>query len=115
MTTPTVTPVTISNGTSLSPAVLIGPKTLVGVALPSGWAAANLSLQASWDGTNYFEFGNSAGLFAITTSGTVGEVIGLDPNIFRGIVAIKIRSGTAASPVNQVGDQLVQVITVPLV
>jgi len=114
MTTPTVTPVTISNGTALSPAIPLAPRHLTGIAVPSTWNAANLSLQASYDGTNFFEFCDKAGLYAIVVPAVAGYVIGLDPAVFRGVVMIKIRSGTLASPVNQTGDQILQVITTPL-
>jgi hypothetical protein len=112
---PTVIPATIANGTALTPYIAIAPKTLVGIHLPTTWTAANLSLQASYDGgTTLVEFGNAAGLFAITVPGTAGEFIGLDPNIFRGVTGIVIRSGTAASPVNQGADRILQVIVAPL-
>jgi hypothetical protein len=112
---PTVTPAVIPAGQALTPYIPLVPKTLVGILVPNGWTAANLSLQASVDGgATMFEFGNAAGLFAITVPGTTGEYIGLDPNIFRGVTGIIIRSGTAASPVNQVSQATLQVITTPL-
>lgn len=112
---PTVTPAVIGAGTALTPYIPLAPKVLVGIHVPNGWTTANISLQASYDGgVTLVEFGNAAGLFAITVPGTTGEFIGLDPNIFRGVTGIIIRSGTAASPVNQVSQATLQIITAPL-
>lgn len=112
---PTVTPAVIPAAGAVTPYIALAPKTLVGIHVPNGWTAANISLQASYDGgTTLVEFGNAAGLFAITVPGTAGEFIGLDPNIFRGVTGIVIRSGTAAAPVNQVAQATLQVITTPL-
>ncbi len=112
---PTITAAVIPAGQAVTPFIPLAPKTLVGLQIPNGWTAANISLQASYDGgTTLVEFGNAAGLFAITVPGTTGEFIGLDPNIFRGVTGIVIRSGTAASPVNQVSQATIQVISTPL-
>ena len=113
---PSVIAAVIPAGQALTPYTPINPKTLVGIVVPNGWTAANISIQASYDGgTTLYEFGNAAGLFAITVSGTTGEFIGLDPNIWRGVTGIIVRSGTAASPVNQVAQATLQLVVTPLV
>jgi hypothetical protein len=112
---PVFIPAVIPAGQALSGYVPVNPRTIVGIRVPSGWTAANISLQASYDGgTTFDEFGNAAGLFAITVSGTTGEFIGLDPNIFQGVTGIIVRSGTFASPVNQVSQATLQVVTTAL-
>lgn len=111
--TPTVQTVTILNGQSLSNAIGLNPNTLVGIVVPATWTAANLSLQASFDGGQTFgEFADKAAPYAIVAA--AGNFIGLDPAVFRGVTTIKIRSGTSGAPVTQGGDRVLQVITLPV-
>lgn len=106
-------PVTIANGTALTPQVNIGPELLCGIVMPAAWTAAGLSLQASPDGgTTFYEVANAAGLLALTVA--AGQWLVLDPTLYRGLFALKVRSGTAGSPVNQGADRILTLVTRPL-
>jgi hypothetical protein len=103
-------PVTISNGTALSPAVALGEFTLCGIAMPAGWVGtAGLSFQVSADGgTTWGEMQSAAA--AIFFAAAASQYIAIDPTLWRGINMIKIRSGTLASPANQTGDQILTLV-----
>jgi hypothetical protein len=102
--------VTISNGTSLSPAVGLGDGSLVGIAMPAGWDGATLSFQVSIDGgTTWLEMESISA--AVSVAAASGQFIAIDPAIWRGVNHVKVRSGTAASPVNQTADRALTLIT----
>ena len=104
--------VTIAAGQSLSPQADIAPGTLVGLYLPANWTAASLTFQVSPDGgATWFEH------YAYSGSETVyggapsnGSFVAIDPVLWRGVVSLKIRSGTAASPVSQTNDAAIRLI-----
>ena len=92
---------TISSGQSLSPEIDIGAYTLVGIVVPTGWTPANLTFQMTPDGgVTWVEHYNSAGLNTIYV-GAAGQYLAIDPTLWRGVNALKVRSGTAGSPVIQ--------------
>jgi hypothetical protein len=92
----------IANGQSLSPQVNIGPKPLVGIVTPTNWAAAGITFQASADGGTTWGELEDATASAISIGSITGQAfITLDPAKFKGISALKLRSGTAGTPVAQ--------------
>jgi hypothetical protein len=96
-------PAAIAQGTSLSPEVDIGGWSLVGIWVPSAWVTAGITFQASIDSQNWAELEDQTAT-AISVSSITGGAntfIAFDPTKVRGVRAIKVRSGTAASPVNQ--------------
>jgi hypothetical protein len=102
--------VTISNGTSLSPAVGLGDGTLVGLAMSAGWDAAGLSFQVSIDGgITWLEMESITA--AVSFTAAASQFIAIDPAIWRGVNHIKVRSGTAASPVLQTAVRALTLIT----
>lgn len=103
------TQVTISSGQSLSPTVALGSKLLVGIAMPAGWDAAAMTFQVSIDGTNFIELASSAAVASYTVA--ANQYIGVDPAIWRGVVFVKLRSGTSGAPVNQTADRVITLIT----
>lgn len=107
--------VQISSGQSLSSEIDIGTKSLVGLLIPANWTTAGLSFQVSPDGgTTYGELTTVSGTpYAIgsLTGGTLAFYIAIDPTTLRGVVSIKLRSGTQASPVNQTSTVTVQLVT----
>ena len=106
--------VTIASGNSLSAAISIGAKTLVGLQMPAGWDAAGVTFQASYDGgTTFGDVHNAAGEFAVA-SVAAGQFVGIDPAIWRGVTTIKVRSGTSAAPVNQTADRVVTLAARPV-
>jgi hypothetical protein len=95
-------PVTIASGTALSPEVDIGTKSLVAIAVPSTWIAAGISFQASFDGgVTWAELVDQTATAIQVSSITGAQQIAVDPTKLRGVTALKVRSGTAAAPVNQ--------------
>lgn len=97
--------VQITSGTALSSEVDVGPKDIVGIVVPANWTTAAISLQASPDGgTTWAELvdqtATAVGCSSLT-GGTLVYFVAIDPTKLRGVQALKIRSGTQVSPVNQ--------------
>lgn len=107
--------VQIASGTSLSAEVDIGAKSLVGILVPSNWTTAGISLQVSPDGgTTWGELTTVAGTpYAIgsVTGGAPAHTVAIDPTTLVGVQAIKVRSGTQASPVVQANTVALQLVT----
>lgn len=107
----------IASGASLSGAIdLRGTHVtnkglrLFGIVMPAAWTAANLTFQASFDGgTTYVNMYDYNGLEVVATAST-SRLIVLDPVVFASIPLLKIRSGTAASAVNQGGDRTLTLV-----
>jgi hypothetical protein len=104
---------TIASGASLSDAVELDGSALVGVVMPSAWTAANLTIQASHNDSTfnnvYDELGTEKTIIASTS-----RYIVLNPADFAGSDSIKIRSGTAGTPVNQAAARSVILVLLPL-
>ena len=102
--------VTIANNTALSAELDLGVSTLVGVIIPATWTAADLTFQASVDGTNYFNlYDDNAG--EVTVKGTAGAYIVMrNLDLWRGVRFLIIRSGTHSVAVNQGGDRVLTVV-----
>jgi|SRR5215469_12592997 len=95
-------PVTIAQGTALSPQIDIGTKSLAAVSVPASWVTTSLSFQASFDGGNTWgELVDQTKAPVTVASITGAAQIAVDPNKLRGVQSLKVRSGTAASPINQ--------------
>src|SRR5579862_8527110 len=105
----------IASGQSSSAEVDIGGKSLVGIQIPANWTTAGLSFQASIDGgTTWGEVTTVAGTpYAVgsLTGGTLTYFVAIDPTTLRGAQAIRIRSGTQASPVNQANAVSLTLVT----
>ncbi len=104
--------VTIANGASLSGEVDLGGYALAAIQMPSAWTAANLTFQAATASGGTFQevyddLGNE-----LTVQAAASRCIGIDS--VAGALAplrfIKIRSGTAATPVNQAADRTLTLI-----
>jgi hypothetical protein len=105
----------IASGTSLSAEIDIGTKSLVGLLVPVNWTTAGLSFQISPDGgATWGELTTVAGTpYAIgsVTGGTLAYYVAIDPTTLVGAMALKVRSGTQASPVNQANTVTLQLVT----
>ena len=110
----TLNPATIAAGTSLSGPVSLGALTLVGISMPAVWTTAALTFQVSPDGgTTWQELYDGAGNEVTITAAAGQFIIPLaDPSyLWRGVNLVQVRSGTAASPVNQVAAAVVNIVT----
>lgn len=97
--------VLIANGASLSAAFEVGAGELVGIIVPSGWTAANLSFQASVDGTTFFNlYDNEGAEITAVVPVTTGCFLAWAPNV-KAPIYLKIRSGTLGTPLNQGADR----------
>lgn len=110
-----VSPVTITNGTSLSGAIDLAAATLACILMPAAWTAAGLSFAASdtLAGT-YVPVFNEAGAEYTVPSGsaTASQWIKLPMVDFMGIRFLKVRSGTNGTPVNQSADRILKLVSV---
>ena len=102
---------TIAASGNLSSQVDIGPGRLVGLIVPGGWTAANVTLQASADGGvtwgNLFTYLGSE----FTIVAVAGQFMAIDPTMLKGVVSVKVRSGTSGSPVTQTSQVNVTLVT----
>jgi hypothetical protein len=106
-------PTVIASGASLSGGVSIGGNTLAGIAVYSGWLAAGLSFAVSPDGgTTWLELQSTAASVAYTVAAS--QFVQFDPAAWLGINTIKVRSGTAGSPVVQTNGAKIDLITRPM-
>lgn len=101
---------TIANGASLSDTVDCGEGLFpVALIIPGAWTPADITFQASIDGTNfsnlYDEDANE-----ITVTANTSRFIVLTPSEWVGVRYLKIRSGSAAAPINQTAERTITVV-----
>ncbi|MFZ1905225.1 MAG: hypothetical protein WAU56_07520 [Steroidobacteraceae bacterium] len=107
----------IPAGQALSPEVDIGTKSLVAISLPANWTAeAGLSFSVSFDGGDTWgelvdNTNTAITVPPVTIENDLPAQIAVNPAQWQGITALKIRSGTAADPVNQVDAVTVSLVT----
>lgn len=101
---------TIASSASLSDAIDLGGTTLSGYIMPATWTAANITFQASVDGTNFYnlydQFGNE-----VTNVVSTSRFVCLTPSDMASIRYIKIRSGSSSTPVAQAAERLITLVT----
>ncbi len=103
---------TIASGTSLSSATDLGTGRLVGIIIPAAWTTAAITFQGSADGVTYFDLYDDAIERTIASGSVVASrFIALPIADWLMVRAVKIRSGSAASPVNQPADRIVTLVT----
>lgn len=101
--------VTIASGSSLTDVINLGGNILAGVHMPASWTAANLTLQAcdTADGT-FLDIYDEDGI-ELTLTAAASRAISVDSRNTLPWRFIKIRSGTAASAVNQTADRTLKI------
>lgn len=92
---------TIANAASLSDSVSTSRTNIIGLIMPAAWTAAALTFQASIDGDNFYDLYDQAGNEFNVPAAASRHIGGLDALAFGSFNYLKIRSGTAATPVNQ--------------
>jgi hypothetical protein len=105
---PAVATVTIANGASLSDAIEVGQSVVGGLQVPAIDSAA-LTFQGSHDGVTYQNCHDSAGA-EITIPASAGARFVTAPAALNGVPFLKVRTGTAAAPVNQTAQRQIQVV-----
>lgn len=91
---------TIAINQSLSAAIDLKGRPLVGILMPASWTTARLSFQVSLDGSTYVDLYNTQGDEFISEAST-SRFIAMTQFEFLPVRYVKIRSGTSAVPVNQ--------------
>lgn len=102
---------TIAAAASLSGAVDLNNYALVGIVVPAGWDAADITLQGSVDGTTFFNVYQDDDS-ELTIQAAASRYVVVDPRYTYGLQRIKVRSGTAAAPVNQADEVVVRLVLV---
>jgi hypothetical protein len=103
-------PVTITNGTSLTAGDNLGGLRLFGLVMPAQWTPANLTFQASFDsGASWHNLKDSTGN-EITVTASANDCAVWVPTAFASVPMIRVRSGSAAAPVIQPVDSVIQLI-----
>ena len=104
---------TIANGASLSDAVDLTGLSVIGIVMPATWTTATLSFQGSHDGSTYQELKDEFDTL-LSYNPLVACNRSVDPTHLLPWRYIKVRSGTAASAVNQGGARIITFIVRPL-
>jgi hypothetical protein len=104
-----LSPVTIADTEFLSEPLSVGGETIIGIAMPDDWTAANITVQASFDGETYNELYEADG-DAVVIRVRPGGTTALDPTVFAALNFVKFRSGTPGVIVAQVGDKEMSVL-----
>ncbi len=97
--------VLIAAGAALSSAGTTSDKVLCALIIPAGWTAAALTFQVSDDaGVTWNELYDDQGNEITISAAAVAanNRLSMDPSNFASVDCIKVRSGTAGAPVNQV-------------
>jgi hypothetical protein len=105
-------PVTIASGASLSSVGDLRGYQLVGIAYPSAWTAADVTLQTAADPDDTYRnvfFGTTE----LTIDAAASQWTAIDPDSTKGLGSyVKVRSGPASAAVNQAADRIIHLIAV---
>ena len=104
-----VFPAVIAAGGTITPEVDLGAFYMVGLYVPSNWTSANITFQASPDGVNFGNMFTYLGA-EVTFVAVAGEFLAVDPTLWKGARAIKVRSGTSGTPVAQSAQVTLQIV-----
>ena len=108
--------VVIANGESLSGTVDLGTsgeRQLTTIQMPAAWTAASLTFAGSYDGTTFGPVYWDGAEYTISAAGgaVALAVVSLEPSAFAGIPFVRVRSGVAATAVNQGAARTLVVLT----
>lgn len=102
---------TIANGASQSGVVDISDRCVLAIEIPNAWTAADVTmLAAQVVGGTFVPVKNQDGTDVKFTA-AVSTLIVISPLLTKPLAFVKFRSGTAAVPVNQGGDRVINVVT----
>ncbi len=100
--------VTIPASGSLSEALALRGMALVHIQMPGAWDAAALTFSTSADGTTYGSLKKGGTEYSITVAASDAQIIPRDD--FAGVRFLKVRSGTAGTPVNQTAARTITLV-----
>lgn len=101
--------VTIANGTALSASVDLRGYRPLAIIMPAAWTAAGLSFSVSSDDSAFANLYNTSGEYTLSVDASRAVALS-EPNELSAFQFIKVRSGTAGTPVNQGADRIVKII-----
>lgn len=106
---PSFVDITIAAGKAISDAHRINGK-MCGLAMPGVWTAAAITFQGGHDGTTVLDvYDDGVERTIPSAQAVISRALSLDLNDWLPFGVIKIRSGTAAAPVNQTVDTTIRV------
>lgn len=100
---------TIANGASETDVIDLGDWVPSAIQMSAGWDTAALTLRGSFDGTNFFPIYVDGSEFSISAP-AVSALHMISIPAMGALKFLKIRSGTASSPVNQTAARSLAVI-----
>jgi hypothetical protein len=103
----------IASGGSLSGGVDLGEETLVGIIMPSAWTAADITFQVSNDNVTFYNLYDKDAEVTLT-SPDASLAVAIDPVNLYPWQYVKVRSGTAATPVNQADARSITLLSKPV-
>lgn len=109
---PAVKTVTIAGGASLSAAVDLGDRRIMGIVMPASWTAAGITFQVSTDGSSYSNLYDGSGV-EVSLSVDANRAVALGADTWTLLAPwryIKLRSGTATTPVSQAADRTITLV-----
>jgi hypothetical protein len=107
------TTVTVANGASLSGAASLKELKVLAFVTDAAWDTNAVTFQGSFDGTNFFNLWNDSAEYSIAAV-PASTLVAINPVNFMGLHSVKVRSGTSAAAVNQVGATVVTLIVSPM-
>lgn len=99
----------IAESGSLSAAVEVAGHQIVGLVMPAGWDAAAITLQGSADGSTFGNVYDKGGT-EVSLTVAASRYVSLAGAEYAGLRSIKVRSGTAVTPVAQTAARTIKVI-----
>lgn len=101
--------VVIALNGNLSGAAELKGSALVGIVMPAAWDTANLTFQASYDGTTYNNVYDSSGN-EVTVTAAASRFIQISPAAWSSVAYLKVRSGTSGTPVTQTAARTIKLV-----
>lgn len=108
----------IANGAALSSAIVLNSHVLVGIITPAAWTAAAMTFQALGpDGVTWIDVYDDAGTEVTIPSASIPIAAAralVNKTVLEQLAALhtfRIRSGVTATPVNQLAERTITVLT----
>jgi hypothetical protein len=80
---------------------LEGVTAVVGIIMPQSWTAANVTIQGSPFGVNFYDLHDGLPGTELMFNVRPGVMVNINPNRLRCCAAIRLRSGTHSAPIAQ--------------